>query len=231
MVAACIKRGLFHKAQFKRTFALERRWQKHNTEKRYVQYLDALVGEFILAINGVQVADFNEASAKMIRHHRVRRFGFATDLRLYTQHSHTFIGTSGSPSIIVEPFLADLVPDYVFGSQIAVKDGVFTDAQGVGKKDEIINRLVAQGAVLLNGSVAVGDTIGDAPMLSLVDVPIMFNPSKTLRKHGTQLGWHWVTETKDNITYLQPGTEPGDYRVRPIDVLYDKIADLSSQTV
>lgn len=230
IVAACIQEDVFQRSQFKKAFMQERRWQQHNTEENYTKYLGALVEEFIVAIKGVRVGNFDKATAKMIRQHRVRRFGFTTDLRWLTQHSHAFVGISGSPTVVVEPFLANLFPDRIFGSHISVQDGVFIDAKNVGQKAGIINHLVAQGIVALQGSIAIGDTINDAPMLSLATVPIMFNPSKTLLRHGAPLGWHWVMETKDNITYLQPSTDPDDYRVRPVQLLYDKIAAVSSQT-
>jgi len=52
------------------------------------------------------------------------------------------------------------------------------------------------------GSVAMGDTDSDTPMLDLADRPIAFNPNKELFEHALQKGWEIVLERKDMIYHL-----------------------------
>jgi phosphoserine phosphatase len=71
-------------------------------------------------------------------------------------------------------------------------------------KEVALRRLIEKHTVELKGSIAVGDSPSDIPMLSLVERPIAFNPDRKLYETAREKGWLIVIERKNVIYALQP---------------------------
>jgi len=65
--------------------------------------------------------------------------------------------------------------------------GEVTDEHLIMNKANIVRRAVAKEGLTLEGSVAVGDTESDIPMLEAVERPICFNPNNNLYRHAKRL--------------------------------------------
>ena len=63
-----------------------------------------------------------------------------------------------------------------------------------------------------SGSVGVGDSESDIPMLSTVERPIAFNPTRNLYEHAVEHAWPVVVERKNMIYKLEP--HDGVYRLK-----------------
>lgn len=218
VVDECIAAKVFDPDPFNEVSANRRRWQVDNNEEVYQTYLRNLVSAFVTQMSGVEVEEFNRVTTAMIEQHAVRKFAFPRRLIRALRDSHHPVAISGSPDILVEPFLQDLGIQTIYGSTYKVDDGKFTgEAASVGDKAAILNRLVAEGIVSRIGSIAVGDTVSDIPMLGYADTAIMFNASKTLTEHGKKFGWLRVNEVKDQITALQIDARTDTYIERDIE--------------
>ncbi len=69
------------------------------------------------------------------------------------------------------------------------------------KKHQLINEfLKTHPNIILQGSIAIGDSESDISMLEMVDRPIAFNPSEKLLSEALNQGWEIVIERK-NIAY------------------------------
>lgn len=203
VVGYCIDEGIFSADAFNDVEHSRSRWQANNNEGVYQAYLHRLVGAFVTELTGVEVERFNAAVDKMIADQGIRRFSFPKKIMKLLQNTHEIIAISGSPTIIVKPFLADLPVQDVYGSILDTEDGRFTGtAESVGDKAHVINSLVASKDLTYHGSVAIGDTYSDVPMLHRATHPIMFNASHTLTKYGSEFGWARVHEVKDQVTTL-----------------------------
>ncbi len=222
VVDRCISDGLFPAEPFNEVYANRRRWQVNNNEGVYQAFLHRLVGTFVGQIAGVEVERFKKVTDDMIAEHQVRKFAFPRRLIQSLRTSHHIIAISGSPDILVEPFLADLNTDKAYGSIFEHEDGRFTGvASSVGDKAVILKRLVNAGTVILPGSVAMGDTVSDIPMLEYATLPIMFNPTATLTNYGKEFGWPRVFEVKDQITALQYSLDTDKYvEVNPDSIIF-----------
>jgi phosphoserine phosphatase len=204
VIDGCIDAGMFKAESFNKVFENKRRWQRSNNEGVYQAYLHRLVGSFVIELAGVDVEQFNEVTASMIEHHTVRKFAFPRQLMTALQTSHHLLAISGSPNILVQPFLHDLDVQTTFGSTFAVEDGKFTgEAQTVGDKATLLRELVAKGEITQLGSVAIGDTFSDISMLKYAATPIAFNASRTLTNYAKEFNWLRVNEVKDQITALE----------------------------
>jgi len=204
VVEGCIEAGVFSPEPFNKVAENRRRWQANNNEGVYQAFLHRLVSTFVEQIEGVEVERFNAVIANMLSVHAVRKFAFPRTLMRALQPTHHPVAISGSPDILVVPFVKDLGVETTFGAQFNVEDGRFTgEAQSVGDKATILRRLVTDGVVSREGSVAVGDTVSDTSMLEFADVPLMFNASRTLTGYGSEFGWPRVNEVKDQVTVLE----------------------------
>lgn len=101
------------------------------------------------------------------------------------------------------------------GSEYEVINGHFTGKKALLKKErkpEYLKELVAKHGASYDGSIAVGDSESDIPMLEAVEHPIAFNPTKLLFDHARAQGWKIVVERK-NVVYEMEPTERA-YRLK-----------------
>lgn len=204
VVDTCIEAGIFKAEPFNQVYANKRRWQVSNNEGLYQAYLHRLVGTFVNQMAGIEVEQFEKVTLTMLEQHRVRKFAFPRKLIQALRPTHHLIAISGSPDILVEPFLQDLDVHTSYGSSFKIEDGKFTgEATGVGDKATALQNLVKDNVVVRVGSVATGDTFSDIPMLGYAEIPVMFNASRTLTNYGSEFGWMRVNEVKDQITALE----------------------------
>ena len=80
--------------------------------------------------------------------------------------------------------------------------GEMIDVHLVENKANIVARVLEKEEVMLEGSIGVGDTEGDIPLLESVALPICFNPNRSLYTHAQRRGWKVVVERKDVIYEL-----------------------------
>lgn len=207
-----VRSGVFDEVAFAPARAYRKRWQTNNSEEVYQEYLNHLVGAFISQMAGVEVAAFDNIARRVLDRHSVRRFGFPRRLIQALGPSHHTLAISGSPEMLVRPFLDSLHLDEIHGAQFEVIDGRFTGvATPVGDKAAVIHGLTQAGVVHSAGSVALGDTISDESMLAIANYPVMFNASLTLTNAGKPMHWARVNEVKDQVTVMVFDPEYGNY--------------------
>jgi HAD superfamily phosphoserine phosphatase-like hydrolase len=216
--------GLFDAEPFNDVYESRRRWQQNNTEGVYQAYLKQLVGSLVVQMAGVDVEHFDKVTADMIEEHSVRKFRLPKKMIRALADSHTPIVLSGSPDVLVRPFVADMNITAVYGSSYEIKDGKFTGlAKSVGNKALLLRELVEQDVVTREGSIAMGDTYNDVPMLEYATYAVMFNGSRTLTDYGEVFGWDKAFEVKDNITILNKDPESEIYAETDIDSFLDSL--------
>ncbi len=229
VVDRCIAEGIFPAEEFNLVYANRKRWQVRNNEGLYQAYMQRLIGALVKNMAGVEVKRFDEVAEAMIEEQQVRKFAFPRRLMETVKDSHSIVAISGSPDILVKPFLQDLQVRNVYGSTFEHKEGVFTGvAKSVGNKAEVLKGLVDDRIVSQTGSIAVGDTISDVPMLTYADKAIIFNASNTLTSFGKEYGWVRVNEVKDNITVLITHGPAGSYHETDLDSLLGHLPGQSS---
>ncbi|MEY2665726.1 MAG: hypothetical protein RLZZ480_831 [Candidatus Parcubacteria bacterium] len=124
------------------------------------------------------------------------------------KQGYTLIAISQSPKTILDEFCEQYGFDKVYGRiyEIGPQDrftGVVTDEHLIKNKSNIVKRIFERHTDLSHkGSIAVGDTEGDIPLLESVERPICFNPNQALYTHAKRNGWEVVVERKDVIYKL-----------------------------
>ncbi|MEN9613810.1 MAG: hypothetical protein RLZZ347_117 [Candidatus Parcubacteria bacterium] len=188
-----------------------RRWI--NRKGDYQTYLNSAVDSFMKHIPGVPYKDFINVGEKVVQEHKDEVYAFTRDLlKDLKKKGYFLLAISQSPKGVLDKFCAHLGFNKVYGRfyEIGPEDqltGKVADLHLIANKANIVKRAVEKEHLTLKGSIAVGDTEGDIPMLEMVDTPICFNPNKLLYRHAKINGWKVVVERKDVIYEIEPGSK------------------------
>lgn len=112
------------------------------------------------------------------------------------------IAISGSPLEVVEE-LKEMGFDMTYGSLFEEKFGVYTGRVLANlilgeEKAEFARKICEELDVDLSRSVAFGNTDQDAPLLSMVGLPIAVNPNKRLQEICISKGWRCLDKEGPN---------------------------------
>jgi HAD superfamily hydrolase (TIGR01490 family) len=178
-------------------------------EGTYDAYIDAVIQTFMMHIKGVHYGQLADIGRRVVALKSKRVYTFTRDYvqKLKTE-GYMVIAISQSPKTVLDEFCRQYGFDKVYGRmyEIGPTDcftGVVTDEHLISNKSNIVNRVFERHPELTRaGSIAVGDTDGDIPLLESVDRPICFNPNQTLLDHAKSQGWEIVVERKDVVYHL-----------------------------
>lgn len=175
----------------------------------FQEYIDAVVKTFLYHIKGVHYSDFDAAARIVGATHRHKVYRFTRDLiAQYKQEGYFVLAISQSPKRVLDIFCQEYDFDKVYGRfyELGPSDcftGKVVDEHLIANKSTILKRAAEREGLTLEGSVGVGDTDGDIPLLESVENPICFNPNALLYRHAKINGWRVVVERKDVIYDVQ----------------------------
>lgn len=184
----------------------ERMWR--DREGAYQDYIAAVVESFETHIQGVHYGEFKDVGRTVVATQSRRVYRYTRDLITELQaDGYYIVAVSHSPKAILDEFCQAYGFDKVYGRilETGPQDrftGAAVDAHLIDNKANIAARVFDDESVSREGSIAVGDTNSDIPLLESVDRPICFNPNQQLYQYATQMGWEVVVERKDVIYTL-----------------------------
>ena len=183
-------------------------WQAR--EGTYDSYIAAVIDTFLFHIKGVHYGALADVGRRVVALHSKHVYTYTRDyLQELKTKGYTVIAISQSPKTVLDEFCRQYGFDKVYGRmyEIGPSDcftGEVIDEHLIENKANIVNRVFERHPELTReGSIAVGDTDGDIPLLENVDRPICFNPNQALFDHAKRQGWEVVVERKDVVYYLQ----------------------------
>lgn len=211
-----VKEGHLDHNQYERVKAARLTWKQRAHETSYHDYEQALIDFFEVAVAGIEVDTLKQACGIVLDKYKDQVYTYTRNLiRELKDKDYLLFAVSASQDLIVQLLAMYYGFDDSGGSTYEVKDGVFTGNSKILKserKPEFLRHLVDKHNATWQDSIAVGDSEGDIPMLSTVERPIAFNPTKQLFEHATQNGWKIVVERKSMIYELE--TVDGSYRLK-----------------
>jgi HAD superfamily hydrolase (TIGR01490 family) len=203
LVDVLIEQGSFPVSARERFVESERDWV--DRKGTYERYIEAVVASFMEHLPGLLVSDLDRAGEVVIARNRDRVYRFTRDLlRNLKRDGYFLLAISHSPKLILDKFCSEYGFDKVYGRRYEIDDdgrftGAVLDEASCVNKANVLKRAVEKEGLTLSGSVGVGDTEGDIPMLELVAQPICFNPNASLHQAAKERGWRVVVERKDVV--------------------------------
>lgn len=183
-------------------------WKTRSGKDSFIAYEQTLVGLVNSTIIGIEVTAARQAYQSVINEYKDQVYTYTRDLisKLKAQN-YLLFAISGSQQEIVELLAKHYGFDDFGGTTYEVKAGRFTGNNNPlrsTRKPEFLKELVAKHNATWQGSIAIGDSESDIPMLSIVERPIAFNPSSELFEHAKKANWEIVLERKNVIYQLAP---------------------------
>jgi HAD superfamily hydrolase (TIGR01490 family) len=197
------RRGHLDGIQFERVMQARTAWKNRSQQTSFRDYERTLVNLIDVSIQSISVEDLEAASRTVISEYKDQVYIYTRDLMVeLKKQGYLLFAISGSPSNIVGQIAEYYGFDDFGGTQYEAKHGMFT-----GKKELLIStrkpmylqKLVQKHEASYEGSIGLGDSEGDIPMLSVVEKPITFNPSRDLFEHAKEHHWDVILERKNMI--------------------------------
>lgn len=181
-------------------------WKKRTHEDSFKAYEEQLVIAYRILLTKLTVPRFELAAEAVFREYKDQVYVFTRDLiKELKKKGYVLLAISGSQSEIVQKIADYYGFDDFVGSYYHREKGRFTGKIDltVFSKDKVLQALLDKHGLTLNGSIAVGDSSSDIPMMELVERPIAFNPERTLLAHAQKSHWEVVVERKNVIYELK----------------------------
>ena len=192
---------------------LDAKWADYQARRHqdaFRAYNQASVEILFQNLNSLSVHDYRSAVDTVVARSHDQVYVYTRDLILnLKKHGYFLIALSGSEQYALEKFTDQFGFDIVSGDRYVEKDDTFTgEIDSIfGNKGAALRQLITEHGLSPDGSVGVGDSLGDASMLEVVQRPIAFNPEAQLLAEAKQNGWEVVIERKNVIYSLQPSKE------------------------
>ncbi len=207
LVEQLIEEELFPATAFYTYEESHRKWL--NREGSYEDYINDVVETFLTHIKGVHYGDFADVGRRVVAAKSKKVYRYTRDLLdELKRDGYYLVAISQSPKTILDDFCEQYGFDKVYGRvyEIGPQDrftGEVADEHLIRNKATIVKRVFERHQELhKEGSIAVGDTEGDIPLLESVERAICFNPNQALYTHAKRVGWEIVVERKDVIYKL-----------------------------
>ena len=186
--------------------SLELNWKKRQSDLAFKEYENAMAYAMDDILPQIRIKDFEAAANRVFKrlsdYVYVYTRGLVEELK---QKGYTLIAISGSQDELVRPFAEKYGFDIWIGQKYERGDEFYTGKiiKSHDGKDVILKKIIDEHNLSLVGSIAVGDSYGDIGILSIVDHPIAFNPTKELFEVAHKKGWRVVIERKNMIYELE----------------------------
>lgn len=191
-----------------------REWRHRVHGNAFEEFERIMVGGLDSYLPQLRISDYDEAVTRVLDKKAENVYVYTRDLiKQLKADDYFIIAISGSQQELVEPFAQRYGFDAWIGQQWERGDEFFTGnvVKTHTGKDKIIQRLIEEHKLTLEGSYAVGDSNGDSGMLSIVDNPIAFNPTYELLEKALENGWKVVVERKNTSYEIIKDQESGHH--------------------
>lgn len=203
LVETCIAEGIFP-VDVRKNYEKEHDMWK-NRDDSYEMYIEAVVKTFMDNIRGVHYGDFADIGRMVVAKQGRHTYRYTRDLiEDLRGKDYYIVAISQSPKTILDEFCSAHGFDKVYGRvyEIGPQDrftGVVSELDFIRDKANVVERVFEKEGLSREGSIGVGDTEGDIPLLESVENPICFNPNMPLYKYAKEKRWSIVVERKDVV--------------------------------
>jgi HAD superfamily hydrolase (TIGR01490 family) len=181
-------------------------WQSRQHVTSFKDYEETLVDVYHQALTGLSSRMYQNAVDTVFATYKDQVYTYTRDLvKSLKADGYLLFAISGSQQEVVQKLGDYYGFDEVIGTTYEQADGYLTGKwkSVYGHKKEILTELMRKYDLSKKGSVAIGDSPSDIPMLELVERPIAFNPDKALFEYAKEQGWEVILERKNMVYELE----------------------------
>ena len=213
---ALVQQGHISREAYQQVRQARAKWKKRESERSFKEYESTLVQLIDITVTSIQVHDWQAACQAVLANYKDQVYTYTrTLIQTLRAKQYILFALSASQIEIVGPLSKLYGFDDFGGSEYKIKNGRFTGQKTVMKKTQklrTLQLLVEKHHASWRHSFAIGDSESDIPMLSIVEKPLAFNPTKLLFRHATHHNWPIVLERKNVIYQLK--SDHGHYRLQ-----------------
>lgn len=203
------REGHFGVIEYEKVRQARLNWKQRVSSSAYAEYEQTLINLVDVAISNISVVAVDQACQAVLAEYKDQVYAYTRDLiRQLQSAGYLLFAISASQNEIVKLLADHYKFDDYGGSTYETKDGYYTGSKELMRRERklaYLNTLVVKHHATWDGSIAVGDSESDIPMLASVQHPIAFNPTHELFDHAKQHDWKIVIERKNVAYELLPG--------------------------
>lgn len=203
------------KAQLKQAMMV---WKRRESPDAFKTYQKLLVNVYEESLPNINAAIFDKIVTSVIDEYKDQTYTYTKQLiGELRDKGHKLFIISGSHIELIEQLGKYYGFDDWIGTKYERNHTNFTGKISINSLDKkkSLETLLKRNNVTSSGSIGIGDTKSDIPILQAVEMPIAFNPNKILLEEAVKNGWKIVIERKDVIYELQQDSQ--DYKLTKID--------------
>jgi len=181
-------------------------WKRRTDDNAFKDYEAKVIVAYEKALLNLTLDQLIKIADKVFDEYKEQVYIYTRNLIAELKaKNYMLLAISGSQSEIVEKVVNYWGFDDYLATVYAQEDARFTGQKIVHSDDKksALNKMVTKHNLNFKGSIGVGDTRSDIPMLEIVERPIAFNPEKELFAHAKSKGWKIVIERKNMIYELE----------------------------
>lgn len=181
-------------------------WKRREHAESFKTYESTLIEIYETAIQGIKPSTFDRLVLEVIDEYKDQVYvytrGLINDLK---GQGYKLLAISGSHHELVEQIALHYGFDDYSGTRYERDDQGFSGQKFIASLDKRkgLEEMVKKHGLSYKGSLGIGDSPSDIPMLELVEQPIAFNPDRALFDTAKDKGWEIVVERKNMIYELE----------------------------
>lgn len=183
-------------------------WKRREHQDSFKEYEHRLVELFTQILPNLTTSQLEEASKEVFDEYKDQVHTYTRGLiQACKSRNYWLFAISGSQTEIVSMMAQHYGFDDYIGTTYSRDGNSFTGEviTPLGAKDRALEDMAKKHRATMIGSIAVGDSKGDIPMLTAVENPIAFNPERSLAEHAEERGWTIVIERKNTVVRMKDG--------------------------
>jgi HAD superfamily hydrolase (TIGR01490 family) len=181
-------------------------WKTRSHAEAFKAYEHELIAVYDNILTSLTVGQFNNVVDAVFEEYKDQVYVYTRELiKELKSKGYLLFAISGSQKEIVGKIAGYYGFDDFSGSVYVQKDDRFTGKVILPhlQKNKVLKEFAAKHNAGLDGSIAVGDSVGDASMMEIVERPIAFNPEAKLFAVAKEKGWKIVLERKNMVYELE----------------------------
>lgn len=181
-------------------------WKRRVEPDAFKSYEKTLIEVYESALNTLSASLFDDMVHSVIDEYKEQTYTYTRDLaRALKSEGYVLLAISGSHQELVEQLAKHYEFDDWSGTRYERLGAGFSGQKFVASSDKKkgLQEMVAKHDLTYENSIAIGDSLSDAPMLELVERPIAFNPDRALFEIARKQSWKIVIERKNMIYELE----------------------------